>query len=116
MIRYSLAFLWLFTALTSVWFGYEQGVQILSQTNIPPKWFDLLIYARAILDAFIGVWLLTGKYLKFNAYLQIITIVGFSILISLLVPQFWLHPFGPVTKNVPIVVLIVLMIEKISKK
>ena len=114
MIRYSLAFLWLFTAITSVWFAYDVGVDILSHSFVDPKWYKMLIYLGGLLDAIIGVWLLSGVYLKLNAILQIIVIVGFTILISVLVPSYWLHPFGPVTKNITIVVLILVWFKKID--
>ena len=101
--------------MTSVWFGYDVGVDILSQSFVDSKWYQSLIYSGALLDFMIGIWLLSGVYLKQNAIVQIIVMVGFTILISVLVPQFWLHPFGPVTKNVPIIVLLLVWIKELKK-
>ena len=105
--RISLSFLWLFTAATSFWWGRDSGYAILAQQNIA----DICINAGSLLDAVIGLWLLTGRRLKWCYDLQIILIVSYSILLSFIAPDFWLHPFGPITKNLPIIVLIFMLMK-----
>ncbi|BCE01654.1 DoxX-like family protein [Marinicellulosiphila megalodicopiae] len=105
MIRFSLSFLWLFTALTSAFFAFEISLEILEQTIIPMKYHVFLIYSGSALDGIIGIWLCFAKKIRWVIYLQWIVILGFTLIISWLVPNYWLHPFGPVTKNIPIFVL-----------
>ena len=109
--RISLSFLWLFTAATSFWWGRDSGYAILAQQNIHNGFADICINAGSLLDAVIGLWLLTGRRLKWCYGLQIILIVSYSILLSFIAPDFWLHPFGPITKNLPIVVLIFMLMK-----
>ena len=109
--RISLSFLWLFTAATSFWWGRDSGYAILAQQNIHNDFADICINAGSLLDAVIGLWLLTGRRLKWCYGLQIILIVSYSILLSFIAPDFWLHPFGPITKNLPIVVLIFMLMK-----
>jgi hypothetical protein len=40
---------------------------------------------------------------------QAAVILGYSAIITLWLPQYWLHPFGPVLKNLPILVLLWLL-------
>ena len=38
-------------------------------------------------------------------------IVAYSIIIAIRLPEFWLHPFGPLLKNVPLLAAILLLHE-----
>jgi hypothetical protein len=111
MTRASLSFLWLFTAATSYWWGRAVGYDALAQQNIHGELADWCINLGSFLDAVIGVWLLTGRQLKWCYTFQIVLIVSYSILISVIAPQLWLHPFGPITKNIPIIALIFVLMR-----
>ncbi|WP_444996974.1 DoxX-like family protein [Aliikangiella sp. IMCC44359] len=106
-IRFSLAFVWIFTALTSAFFDKATGAKVLSQININGALSDALIYTASTLDFIIGVWIISNKKAQLCCQIQIVTIFLFTILLTVIAPQFWLHPFGPLTKNVPMLTLIV---------
>jgi hypothetical protein len=36
-------------------------------------------------------------------------IIGYSAIIAWRLPEFWLHPFGPLTKNLPMLAAIALL-------
>ena len=40
----------------------------------------------------------------------------YTVLLSVIDPAFWLHPFGPLTKNAPMLVLIWLLAEECRKQ
>lgn len=103
---YSLAFLWVFTGITSVFFAPEVGLEILKSAGIIGRFANACVYAGAIIDIAIGCWLLTGLKTKHCCIAQITVIFVYTILLTLIDIGFWLHPFGIVTKNLPIVVLI----------
>ncbi|AOT10137.1 NAD-dependent dehydratase [Pseudoalteromonas luteoviolacea] len=103
---YSLAFIWIFTGLTSVFFASHVGLDILAGAHIDGPLAEFFVYGGGILDICLGVWLLTQRYTKLCCKLQCGVIVIYSVLLTWIDASFWLHPFGPVTKNVPIVVLI----------
>lgn len=105
-VRLSLAFLWFFTAITSAFFALDIGYEVLIQGGITGVFAGFCIYSGSILDAVIGLWLLVGKKLKVCYLLQIGVIVVYSVLLTLIDASFWLHPFGPLTKNVPLLVMI----------
>ena len=104
--RISLSFLWLFTAVTSVLFAREEGFEILARGGIIGLYAEFSLYSGSILDALIGVWLLVGKRLDRCYLIQLWVITVYSILLTIIDANFWLHPFGPLTKNIPILVLI----------
>lgn len=108
LIRYSLAFMWIFTALTSLFWGRASGIEILEAADITGLSAELLIDSGSLLDLFIGLWLLSDKAQKTCCNWQLVTITTFTVLLSLISPEYWLHPFGPITKNIPIIVLILI--------
>jgi hypothetical protein len=40
---------------------------------------------------------------------QMMLIVGYTIIISIGLPEFWLHPYGPILKNLPMLAAIYLL-------
>jgi hypothetical protein len=107
-VRFSLAFLWLFTALTSVFFAREEGFEILARGGISGVLAEVSIYSGSLLDAIIGIWLLVGRRLDRCYLIQLWVIICYSILLTIIDADFWLHPFGPLTKNIPILILVYL--------
>jgi hypothetical protein len=113
--KYSLAFLWIFTGLTSIYFSPEVGYEILASASITGLMADLSVYAGGTLDILIGLWLLSSIKIRLCCIIQVVVIVLYTVLLTFIDMSFWLHPFGPITKNIPIVVLIFLiMINKVE--
>jgi hypothetical protein len=108
--KYSLTFLWIFTGLTSIYFSPEVGYEILANANITGSLADVAIYAGGVLDILLGLWLITSFKTKICCVFQVIIIVTYTVLLTCIDANFWLHPFGPITKNIPIVVLIFLIL------
>ena len=60
-----------------------------------------------VVDVLIGLALLFRVKLRAVALIQLLMVAGYSIVLSLLLPELWLHPFGPLLKNLPIIVAII---------
>lgn len=112
--RFSLAFLWIFTGITSAIFAKEIGYQVLAKANITGTIADLCLYAGATLDVAIGAWLVAGRALRACYAIQLLVIAVYTTLLTLIEPAYWLHPFGPLTKNIPIVCLIYVLYSRRS--
>jgi hypothetical protein len=104
--KLSLTFLWIFTGLTSLFFAPEVGYQILEEGGVTGAFADFCLISGALADIFIGLWVLSGKFKRFSFYTQVAIVSIFTVLLTIIAPLYWLHPFGPVTKNIPILVLI----------
>ena len=109
LAQYSLAFLWLFTGFTSIYFAPEVGYQILAKANITGELAAACVYGGGFLDIGLGLWLLFNWHIKTCCNIQILTILSYTLLLSIIAPIFWLHPFGPLTKNLPLLVLIIIV-------
>jgi hypothetical protein len=104
--KYSLAFLWVFTGLTSIVFSPGIGYEILANANIIGFVAEVAIYAGGTLDILLGLWLITSVKTKLCCIVQVSVIAIYTVLLTFIDLSFWLHPFGPITKNIPIIVLI----------
>jgi len=107
--RYSLAFLWLFTAISSVFLAPEIGYGILKSAGIVGLLADLLVIGASLLDVALGIWVLSARSHRYCCICQIGLIIIFTILLTLIDASFWIHPFGPLTKNLPIIALILMI-------
>ena len=114
LLRISLALLWIVTGLISA-FAYPvaQSYALLAPLGIEGWMAPLALYGAAALDGALGVALLWRWQVVWVGAAQITMIITYSILITIGVPEYWLHPFGPITKNIPLVVatLIVMATE-----
>lgn len=111
---FSLSILWIFTGIASFYFSPEIGYEILAKAGIKEFTAELLLVSGSILDILIGFWLLSKYQLKWCLKFQISVIIFYSILLSFIAPEFWLHPFGPITKNLPIIALILVLLDHIN--
>lgn len=108
MLRLSLALVFLVTALLS--FGLypvADSRALLASAGLTGMSADLALYGGAILDLVLGLAFLGPLRLRRPAYVAAaLLILGYTAIITLALPEFWLHPFGPVLKNLPILALL----------
>ena len=102
LLRFSLVFVWLATAAASIWELHGQSAMLLADAGVrDPSVSQALTLGGAAVDAVLGLALLfkpsRGVYLLALAVMGAMTFVA-----TLLEPSLWLHPLGPLTKNVPI--------------
>ncbi|MDP9931736.1 hypothetical protein J2X90_003757 [Variovorax paradoxus] len=107
LLRFSLIAVWLFTAAASIVELNGQSRQVLAEAGIasPPWLVQLLIVGGAAVDLAVGLvlWLRPGRasYLAAFGLLLVMTAVA-----TFLQPALWLHPLGPLLKNLPIAALL----------
>ncbi|KQW87914.1 hypothetical protein ASC94_25825 [Massilia sp. Root418] len=104
-----MAALWLWTAYVS-WFAWPHTDSIawLTACGIPAAWGEATLAAASLLDAAIGCALLLRRR-RWLWPLQAALVGGYTVAMSFCLPGFWLHPFGPLSKNLPILVLLLAM-------
>ena len=106
LLRFSLIFVWLATSIVSVWELNGQSALLLSTSGIEnPSLIRPLILGGAAIDAALG--LAMGFIPSRRTYLVALSIMLFMTLVAtLLQPALWLHPLGPLTKNMPIAAML----------
>ena len=107
----SLVLVWLGTAVASAvdalgWSGLQHaGAQLLQDAGIRSAfWQAVLIWSGLLADLAVGLWLLRGLWRPGrNAYLAALALMAaMTVVGTVLQPALWLHPLGPLLKNLPI--------------
>jgi len=108
-VRYTLAVVWLVTSIISLGiYPVQDSLELLAKVGIVGQFGVFTLYAEAVLDIVIGVLTLAAPS-KALWQLQAIIVAGYSVVIALCLPEFLIHPFGPILKNLPIFTLLWLL-------
>ncbi|MBT9569328.1 MAG: DoxX-like family protein [Thiobacillus sp.] len=107
--RLSLAVVWLVTGALSLGvYPKADSLLLLEHVGLHAETALIALYLAATMDIVLG--LLTLLVPRKGLWLfQATLIVVYTLIISIWLPEFWLHPFGPVLKNIPILVLLGLL-------
>ncbi|MCE4557086.1 SDR family oxidoreductase [Roseateles cellulosilyticus] len=111
LLRLSLAAVWLAAAFVSlVVYPIGQSFALLERAGVPPEWQPGALRGAAGLDLLLGLltlwppsapaarrWLWGSQALLIGLYSAVITVA---------LPEFWAHPYGPIVKNLPVLVLL----------
>ncbi len=111
-LRLVIGFVWIWSGVVSA-FLYPQplALELLHEIGVPIGLDVPLLYVASFLDISIGVLTIMGCCLQGLLSLQIVVIVVYTLLLTLLAPYHWLHPFGPILKNFPLMVTIFILIK-----
>jgi hypothetical protein len=107
LLRLSLVAVWLFTAIASLVELNGQSREVLAAAGIasPPWLVQGLIVGGAAADLLIAIalWRWPGRasYAAAFVLMAVVTTVA-----TVLQPSLWLHPLGPLLKNLPIAALL----------
>jgi len=110
VLRLSIALVWIGTGLVS--FGLypvASSYELLARTGVPAAMFPFFLYGAALFDLSLGIATLALRRRRALWILQIALILLYTVIISVRLPEFWLHPYGPLLKNLPMLAAIVLL-------
>ena len=106
VLRSSLVFVWLATPLVSVWELHGQSRDLLAAAGIHDPWLAQgLVWAGAVVDLVFALAMCWKPGpLVYGAAL--LTMLAMTLVATVLDASLWLHPLGPLTKNIPIAALL----------
>ena len=112
LMKACVAAVWIVTGLLSLGlYPVPQSLALLADFGLHGAWAQAALYAGAIVDLVLGfaVLLAPSRWLPWVWRTQLLVIVGYTALITLRIPHWWLHPFGPILKNLPMLVGIAML-------
>ena len=109
IIRITLAVIWIVTGLLSLGIYPEQhSLELLARLSLNDTSARVTLYLAAGLNIILG--LLTLFISKKALWLfQALLVLIYTLLITLWLPEYWLHPFGPILKNLAVLSLLCLL-------
>ncbi|ESS69552.1 NAD-dependent epimerase/dehydratase [Methyloglobulus morosus KoM1] len=109
LIRYSLAIVWLVTGVLSIGiYPQQDSFALLARIGIVGQSALAALYLGSAADITFGIMtlLIPSKALWQG---QAVLVLIYTVVISIWLPEFWLHPFGPILKNIPFLTLLWLL-------
>lgn len=111
LMRYTLATVWVVSGVLSLGiFPQRESFELLGYVGLHGDVARIALYGSATLDMMLG--LLTMAHPSAMLWrTQATLVIAYSVIITFFLPWYWLHPFGPVLKNLPILLLLWLLHE-----
>jgi hypothetical protein len=111
LLRLALASVWLLSAIASLYYPHAQSMALLERTGLSGAAAYSALYAGIALDAAMGLLTLANLrgLQKWLWLAQGIVIVTYSVIIALYLPEYALHPFGVLIKNIPLLAILLIL-------
>jgi hypothetical protein len=110
LLRWSIALVWIWTGIVSLGvYPRAESLALLARTGITGPLADFALYSAAALDLALGAATLFMRRRRMLWLAQFVLILGYTIIITIKLPEFWLHPYGPILKNLPLLACIALL-------
>ena len=112
VLRYAIALVWIATAIVSAGlYPVELSYQLLERTGVPAAYAPLMLYGASAFDLLLGLGILLLARRRWLWLAQLGLIGFYTVVIAWKLPEFLLHPYGPLTKNLPMLAAIWLLYE-----
>jgi len=116
LLRGSLGLVWIVSGVVSLGlYPVEESLAMLQRVGLTGAFARLTLYGSALLDIALGVATLF-LHRKILWQLQAALILGYTAIISVFLPELWLHPFGPVLKNLPMLAALIVLHELAGRR
>lgn len=110
VLRGSIALVWIVTGIVAAGlYPVADSLALLARADVHGGAAVLMLYGAAALDLLLGVLTLVVRR-RWLWIAQIALILGYTLIITLYLPEFWLHPYGPVLKNLPMLAALWLLL------
>ena len=113
LLRVALAAVWLWTATVSAGlFPIDQSLALLQAVGASAAMAPWLLWGAVGFDLVLGLATLLAPVrwrVRLVWPLQLALMALYTVILSWRLPDFWLHPFGPLSKNLPMAAAIALV-------
>jgi hypothetical protein len=87
------------------------SLDLLERSGVPAEFGPLMLYGASAFDLLLGLGILLLARRKWLWLAQLVLIGFYTIVIAFKLPEFLIHPYGPLTKNLPMLAAIWLLYE-----
>ncbi|HWI84113.1 SDR family oxidoreductase [Ramlibacter sp.] len=112
LLRWSIALLWIWTGIVSLGlYPVSDSLELLARVGLRGGLATLALYGAAALDLLLGVATIIAPPARRRLVWagQLLLVLGYTALITIFLPEYWLHPYGPLSKNLPLAAAIALL-------
>jgi uncharacterized protein YbjT (DUF2867 family) len=107
----SISFIWIFSGVVSL-ISWDTSYALMQEIGANHNLAVLFIWVGSIADIVLGITIFSKQYRKSVIILQLLVVLAYMAILSVLAPHYWLHPFGILAKNVPLIALSFYLYQK----
>lgn len=101
---------WLATGIVSLTVGWEIGKGLMLLGGVPDPWASLVVIAGALSDIVIGFAIAWRRTARAGLWAAFAISVAYALIGSILLPELWREPLGPMMKIWPILAFNLLLL------
>ena len=102
VLCFVIALVWLWSGITSLLFyPHQLSYQLLAATGVTGFAAPMTLYGLAVMDIGLGMATLLRYRTATLLSWQIAIVLGYSLVVAVCLPEFLIHPFGALLKNLP---------------
>lgn len=116
VLTLGLAVLWLASAVLGIFRQPPDTGLIVQRMGLPAAAGPAVADIFSLLDLVIGALLLFGSAGRKAGLLQLATVGGYTLGLTLVQAGLWLNPYGPLLKNIPAILAILVWMALLDEK
>jgi hypothetical protein len=105
-VRASLIVLWLVSGVVGLFTAGPATAAVMAALHFSPALAWPMQLTTCLLDVALAALLVADRRGRLALWGQLLVVVGYTIVLTAALPQLWADPFGPLLKNLPILMLI----------
>jgi uncharacterized protein YbjT (DUF2867 family) len=110
VLRWSLGILWVASGVLSCGlYPLSGSYRLLAEIGLTGQKAEIVLFGAAGLDLILGLALLARLRPVATGALQLLAMAGFTAIATALPAEYWLHPFTPLLKNLPLAAATIVM-------
>ncbi len=111
LLRLGIAFIWIWTAIISAFiYPQAESYQLLERFGLSGVMLPVALYGSALMDLILGMAMFFYQPIRTVLWVQVGVIFAYTALITAVLPEYWLHPFGEISKNIPMLIALFILI------
>lgn len=100
----AISFIWIWSGLSSI-VSWKESYALMQEIGASDELSVLSIWLGAIADIIVGIAVFWKKYRSEIIIAQMLLILTYMMILTIFAPHYWLHPFGVLSKNIPLIAL-----------
>ncbi len=97
----AVSFIWIWSGISSL-ISWDESYSLMKEIGANNQYAVLFIYLGSIADIVLGISIFWKRKRKLILLAQMLFIFIYTIILTLLAPHYWFHPFGVLSKNIPL--------------
>ncbi|WP_133127401.1 SDR family oxidoreductase [Legionella nagasakiensis] len=116
LLTFSLFLLWFFSGLIPLLTNQQSAEQLLFHLGVPSTMVSSLRVISCLWDIFLAAGIMAARQKQFFGIMQLLTIGVYTMISTVGLSSLWLNPLGPLLKNIPILMAVLIWMVMVDER